>query len=205
MDSQWHIDPSHDIRCHIFDFEGDGFYNIAFDLKTSVFNEEKRKEVPPQHFLLLLDAFLENLQSEIDSIPLVETAFQDEDNFFKENSSKTKSVYKQFKLQAEKNPNSIVLQSTAETLTYGNLNHKVDILANHLISNGVQRGSKVALHLQRSTDYVISVLSILKIGAVFVPIATDQPLERVKYIVHKANCSFLLCQKEIPLEIAFTD
>lgn len=199
-----HIDASHDIRCHIFDFEGDGFYKIAFDLKTSVFNEEKRKEVP-QHFLLLLDAFLENLQSEIDSIPLVETAFQDEDNFFKENSSKTKSVYKQFKLQAEKNPNSIVLQSTAETLTYGNLNHKVDVLANYLVSKGVQEGNKVALHLHRSTDYVISVLSILKIGAVFVPIATDQPLERVKYIVNQAKCSYILSQKELPLEIAFTN
>nr|WP_286174628.1 amino acid adenylation domain-containing protein [Cytophaga sp. FL35] len=199
-----HIDDSHDIRCHIFDFEGDGDYYIAFDLNTSVFNEEKRRVVP-QHFLLLLDAFLENLQSEIASIPLVKPTFSDESNFPQQNSSKTKTLYEEFKLQAEKNPNSIALQSKAETLTYRNLFHKVDILANHLISNGVQRGSKVALHLQRSTDYVISVLSILKIGAVFVPIATDQPLERLKYNVHKANCSFLLCQKEIPLEIAFTN
>ena len=52
--------------------------------------------------------------------------------------------------------------------------------------------SKVALHLFRSPEYFIGVLAVLKTGAAFVPIASDQPKERLNYMLQNSGCSLLL-------------
>ena len=63
MSSKWvhpgHCDPRHHLRLQVHDFDASGNIQLHFDLNTQVFDEVNRTVVP-QHFLKLLDAFIED-------------------------------------------------------------------------------------------------------------------------------------------------
>ncbi|PWN25115.1 large subunit of L-aminoadipate-semialdehyde dehydrogenase [Jaminaea rosea] len=57
--------------------------------------------------------------------------------------------------------------SEIRSITYQELDRASNVLAHHLISNGVQRGEVVTTYAYRGADLVVSVLATLKAGAVF--------------------------------------
>ena len=53
--------------------------------------------------------------------------------------------------------------------TYRELNERVNSLSNALISMGINKGDRVAVYLPNIPEYLISVLGIIKTGAIYVP------------------------------------
>ncbi|CAO1612864.1 unnamed protein product [Sympodiomycopsis kandeliae] len=68
--------------------------------------------------------------------------------------------------------------SHVRSITYQQLDRASNILAHHLISNGVQRGEVVTTYAYRGADLVVSVLATLKAGAVFSVIDPAYPPSR---------------------------
>jgi acyl-CoA synthetase (AMP-forming)/AMP-acid ligase II len=56
------------------------------------------------------------------------------------------------------------------TVTYQELDRQSDRLASFLAAQGLTKGDHVALHLRNCIEYVVADLSILKLGAVKVPL-----------------------------------
>src|SRR5687767_5142746 len=54
-------------------------------------------------------------------------------------------------------------------VSYRELNASANLLARGLIKRGVQYGDLVGLAVERSIDLVVAVLSVLKLGAAYVP------------------------------------
>lgn len=80
-------------------------------------------------------------------------------------------------------PNKIcVVESTDashdRTFTYTQINRASNLLANHLIKNGVQRGDVVVLYSYRGVDLVVGVIGVLKAGATFSVIDPAYPPPR---------------------------
>ena len=71
----------------------------------------------------------------------------------------------------------------ARSLTYAELSGEVARAAATFRTLGVERGRAVLLRGRRSPDYVISLLAVLQAGGVFVPIATDWPLDRLRQAI----------------------
>ncbi|WP_460730500.1 AMP-binding protein, partial [Nocardia heshunensis] len=71
----------------------------------------------------------------------------------------------------------------AESLTYAELDARVNQLARELIARGIGTEDRVALAIRRSTDLVVAMYAVAKSGAAYVPIDPDQPAERVGYIL----------------------
>lgn len=100
--------------------------------------------------------------------------------------------------QAAKNPKAIAITYDAIQYSYGELQEKVNKLANYLVSEyKVQKGDAVCLLLDRSETFVISLLSVLKIGAYYVPISKEYPLERIRFILEDTVSKLLLTDVDV--------
>nr|WP_083885364.1 non-ribosomal peptide synthetase [Nocardia thailandica] len=87
---------------------------------------------------------------------------------------------------AAAHPTGTALVAPDGTLTYGELDARVNRLARHLISLGVGPESRVALALPRSTDLVVAMYAVAAAGGAYVPVDPDQPAERTDYILGTA-------------------
>ncbi len=103
-----------------------------------------------------------------------------------------KSVIQLFEEHVEKSYHSIAVAFDGLSLTYTELNSKANFLSNYLLHHNVKLGSLVAICLPRSLDLVVSVLSVLKIGAAYVPMDPHYPDERLKFMLEDSRASALI-------------
>ncbi|MCO5143128.1 MAG: amino acid adenylation domain-containing protein [Oligoflexia bacterium] len=67
------------------------------------------------------------------------------------------------------NPNAIAVRHEEHKVTYFELNQSANALATKLKSLGITNGDKVALFTERSIPMIISILAVLKLGAIYIP------------------------------------
>ncbi len=201
--SKWmhtdHIDLSHQMRCHIVDFDDTGALELLFDLNHNVFSENLITEVP-KHFLTLFDAFLTNIDT-----PIAQPSLVTDNLRTKPTSSRTtptpKLILNQFQESVAVNATKMAIEQKRTSYSYQELDEKSNQLANYLSRTNDLKGQNVALFMHRSADYIISLLAVLKTGARFIPIASDQPIERVNFILKDANCLLMLSHSELEKKI----
>ena len=97
-----------------------------------------------------------------------------------------------FEKQALQIPNHIAVFSKYNTLSYAALNAKANQLARLLLNQGVRSGDVVALYQYRSVDMMVSILSVLKAGAAYLPIDPRNPIQRTQIIIDDANIRYVL-------------
>ena len=186
-----HMDGSHQMRCHVVDFDGTGELKLLLDLNHGTFDAELRQRAP-QHFLKLMDAMLTDLDVALES-PDIST---EEEKQFILSGGELKPFpnpfYNEIRNTIKQYPHHPAMSIGEEIISYEELDRKSDLLALHLKQLGIGSDKRVALYNFRSTEYIISVLAVVKLGAAFVPIASDQPLERILYILDDAKCSLVL-------------
>jgi long-chain acyl-CoA synthetase len=81
---------------------------------------------------------------------------------------------------------------TAQTITYSELNKKVNSLANALASLGVEKGDRVAVYLANIPQYVMAVLAIMKLGAIYVPFNIMNRQLEIAYGANHAGARVLI-------------
>lgn len=103
-------------------------------------------------------------------------------------SSHYQTVMERFEYQVEQYPNQIALQYEQQSMTYAELNHHVNRLAQYLRHTyHVQPNDIIALLAERSIEMVIGMLGILKAGAGYLPIDPDYPEDRTTFIIEDAQ------------------
>jgi non-ribosomal peptide synthetase component F len=79
-------------------------------------------------------------------------------------------VHEQFEQMAAEKPNKTCLVFGNDSLSYQEVQKKADILASHLLQQGLERGSLVGVLLERSFDLIVGLLGVLKAGCGYVPV-----------------------------------
>nr|WP_275942082.1 non-ribosomal peptide synthetase [Nocardia cerradoensis] len=74
-----------------------------------------------------------------------------------------------------------------ESLTYAELDARVNGLARVLVGRGVGPESLVGLAVRRSVDLVVGMYAVLTAGGAYVPLDPDHPVERVGYVLDVAR------------------
>ncbi|KAI0419391.1 enterobactin synthetase component F [Xylaria grammica] len=87
----------------------------------------------------------------------------------------TKDLSALFSSQVGATPNAVALEDGPISLTYAELDTKVDRLANRLRHQGVGRDKLVGILMGRSADYVISCLAALRAGGAFLVLELAYP------------------------------
>ena len=83
-------------------------------------------------------------------------------------------VYSFLDQTAARIPNRRAIIFGGMELTYSELKNLADRFANALISMGVKKGEKVAIHLPNCPQFAIAYYGALKAGAIFTPFSGEK-------------------------------
>ena len=105
-------------------------------------------------------------------------------------------VHELFEQHALRKGEATAVTYEAERLSYAELNARANQLANYLQRLGVKREDRVGMYLERSTQMIVSMIGILKAGAVYVPLDLAYPQERISLILNDSQIEFLLTEQK---------
>ena len=108
-----------------------------------------------------------------------------------------KYAHQLFEDQADRTPEETALECGENVLSYRELNQKANQLANYLKEMGVNRGSLIAVFVERSCEMVVSLIGIMKAGAAYVPLDTTYPEERLKMMLEDAQPAVMLTREKL--------
>ncbi len=204
MTSNWihpdHCDPGHHLRLQVHDFDNLGNIQLYFDLNTNVFDDEIQNSVP-KHFLFLLDTFIKDRTQKIDAIPIItQQEYKKlvlDFNKKADHNPQSKTISNLFEAQVHLIPENIALEFQSHKLDYSIVNKKANQIAHFLHLKNIGNNNRVAVFLNRSPEYIISVLGIMKSGAAFIPIPANYPKERVVTILEDSQVALFISQKSL--------
>jgi amino acid adenylation domain-containing protein len=107
-----------------------------------------------------------------------------------------------FAAQVAARPDAEALRFGGVSLTYRELDRASDGVAGALVAEGVRRGDRVAVSLERGADLVITLLGVLKAGAAYVPIDPENPPARMAYLLRSARAELVVRQPLPPAPFA---
>jgi len=84
------------------------------------------------------------------------------------------------------------LRAGDEVLDYDGLERRANQLAHYLRAQGIGVGMTVALCQERSIEWVTGLLAVLKLGAVYLPLDTRQPAERLQQLLRDSTAALLI-------------
>ncbi len=93
---------------------------------------------------------------------------------------------------ARSTPEAVALEYRDERVSYADLDRRSARLAVLLSRQGVGRGSVVAVALERSPELVVTILGVLRAGAVWVPLDPAYPAERLAHMVTDSGARALV-------------
>ena len=179
----------------IYDLNDTGSLNIAYDYKTSIY-EEKDIENIHKRILNIIEQVIAKDNIQLKDIEIV---IPEERKELVEEFNKTELEYdenipiiKYFEEQAKKTPDNTAIVFENKEMTYKQLNEKANSLAYELRKNGVTNNTIVGIMQDRSFEMMIAILAVLKAGGSYIPIATDYPNERIEYMLQDSNATILL-------------
>ncbi|MBW4507535.1 MAG: amino acid adenylation domain-containing protein [Scytonematopsis contorta HA4267-MV1] len=108
------------------------------------------------------------------------------------------AAHQLFEKQANTNPDAVALAiGDEDSVTYGELNKRADIVAEMLKKEGISHESIVGLYFQPSIEYIVALLGVLKAGGAFLPLDPAYPQERLNYILADSKASLIVGSGEL--------
>ncbi len=112
-----------------------------------------------------------------------------------------RTVVDLFEEKVAEMPGAIAVEFQEQQLTFRDLDLKANQVANFLQTQGVTRGSMVALCLERGMEMLIGILGIVKLGGIYIPIDPELPKDRVRYLLLDSGTKYVLTDSQIVAEL----
>lgn len=188
-----HMDPRHHLRLHVHDFDNTGSIKLYFDINTVIFPQALQERIP-QHFLNVLDAFIENHSQKINAVSLITP--EEVNQIASWNNTlidypQQETILSKFEDQVKRTPKQTALIYKESSLSYKALDDASNQVAHFLVDQGVKMNDIVVVSLERSLEMMVYIYGILKAGAAYLPIDTDIPDERLTYILKDSRAKIL--------------
>ena len=104
------------------------------------------------------------------------------------------SISELFEAQVTRNPEGKAFVFDDTVLTYSELNTRTNRLAHYLQSLGVGPEVLVGICLERSLDFVVALLGVIKAGGAYLSLDPSYPQYRLTFMAENAGVSVLLTQ-----------
>ncbi len=152
------------------------------------------------HFKLLLHHGLTILDQEIKRMDLVSPGEKEqllkEFNDTEADYPREKTLQQLFEHQVTRTPDHTALVFENQCLTYSELEHAANRLANFLYAGkNIKPDQRVGLLMNKSLDCIAAILGILKAGAGYVPIDPQVPEERTRHLINDAGIEVVISEK----------
>jgi amino acid adenylation domain-containing protein len=104
-----------------------------------------------------------------------------------------------FEAAAAEHPTRLAVVVDDRALSYGELENAAEWIANSLALRGIGPESRVGVYMQRSPELVAAVLGICKVGAAYVPLDPEYPVERLVQITQNCGLEYAVIAGAAPL------
>ena len=189
-----------DIDVHLFDLNDNNF-NIAYDYKVEKYTSTEIENIHNRILYIIEQVISEKVHflKDIDIItPDEKKQLLIDFNNTKITYPHDKTIVQLFEEQVEKHKNETALTFGNCSLTYSELNEKINQLAHFLKANyKITTGDIVGLFIDKSLEMIIGMFAILKAGAAFLPLDFELPIERLHYIVENSNPKLILTDHKL--------
>lgn len=172
---------------------------IEWNYSTQVFRKESIEKFI-NNFERLTDRILS--ESDIKVADLLDDHSDHENDYSERNSVgyKHATLVHDFQETARTHLDKVAVESEGKTLTYHELDQKSNQLAHYLRFKGIERGDVIAIAINRDIELMITLLGILKCGAVYLPLDPEYPTQRLHYMLTDSECKFAVISKGIDLQ-----
>ncbi|HDJ2900557.1 TPA: amino acid adenylation domain-containing protein [Staphylococcus aureus] len=100
-----------------------------------------------------------------------------------------------FNRQVNKYPNHSAIIDKNQTLSYKEVNLYANGLAQELKTIGIQKGDIIAILSEQTFEQIIAAIAIFKVGAVYIPLARNNPVSRNKKILEQSGAKCIITSK----------
>jgi amino acid adenylation domain-containing protein len=112
-------------------------------------------------------------------------------------TAKVRLAPEQILEMCENYANSIALSYGDQELSYEELDRRADRFAGHLVRLGIVEGGSVAICMERSFDWIVGALGIMRTGAAYVPLDSAWPDSRLRFAVKDSGASVLVARSAL--------
>ncbi len=171
-----------------------------FEFNTDLFDKSTIERLA-RHFTLLLERLLaspdkslkeHSLLTESEKETITHHWLSGEQLAFEE-----QPLHSMVEQQVTKSADEIAIIDGELAITYRELDKKANQLANQLREHGAMPGKLVAMATERNAAMIIAMLAVLKTGAGYIPIDTNYPSERVKYMLETGDVSLVITHSNL--------
>jgi amino acid adenylation domain-containing protein len=149
-----------------------------------------------QHFQNLLENIVANPQQHIHQLPLLNSTEQNQLlldwNQTTADYPEEQTFHQLFEAQVARTPEAIAVVFQDQQLTYQQLNTHANIWARHLVEQGVQAETIVALICDRNIDFLTAMLAVFKAGGAYLPLNPHHPPERLHQVLSQSQVPLVL-------------
>ena len=181
-----------------------GCLHTEFHYDSSVFSPSSMRSMLC-HFKTVVHHFVEASDIPLKTLDYVssdEKAFLESFNSTEVDYPSNTTIISLFEDQAIRTPYSTALVYEDLGLSYAELNAKASSLALHLQNvHGIKKGDYLGVMLNRGENQIISLLGLLKLGAVYVPI--DANLPEARKSVMTSDLSLLITESYYFFDLDF--
>ncbi|MCD4679030.1 MAG: amino acid adenylation domain-containing protein [Bacteroidales bacterium] len=180
--------------------------DLLLEYRKDLYHEETMIRMG-EHYINILKQICKDenvLLKDIDILTDDEKHFLLEDyNSTKVDYPKDKTIIELFEEQVRNVPENIALECNGKTMSYLDLNEKTNRLGRTLRTKGVRPDDVVVIILDRSIEFVVSVLAVLKAGGAFLPLDPEYPDDRISYIIESSEANILISDNNFKERISF--
>ena len=178
-------------------------HTINIEFCTALF-ARKTIESLFEHYMNTIQYLLGNIHTKIKDIQMIsddeKNRIMQEFNVARLDYPKDKNLIDIFEEQVKKNRMIKAVKHKGEEITYQELEQKANALANELTKMGISAGDVIGVYLNRSIELIISIIAILKIGAVYMPMYIEYPKDRLEYMLINSNAKLCIYKGRMNLD-----
>jgi len=153
------------------------------------------------HYQHLLESVVRQPEVHIDDLSLLSerehTEILDRWNQTARAYPQDRCVHQLFEDQASQTPEAPAVVYEDQVLTYHQLNERANQLAHYLQSQDLGPDRLVGVYLERTGELIISLLAILKAGGAYVPLDSNNPSERLAWMIEDTGLKVLITDQSM--------
>lgn len=105
---------------------------------------------------------------------------------------KSRLIHHLLENSAEIFPDKVAVVYENKRITYSQINHAANHLADYLIQIGIKKGCLIPMIFENSPEYIIVYFGIMKAGAVAVPLGTDLKPDSISFYIKELDTRILI-------------
>jgi aspartate racemase len=166
---------------------------IVYNVNTDLFEHETVVRFA-EHFENFVRAAMASPDVRVSQLEMISTVEREQLLRWGQNSRPypDKAVHEIFEAVVERSPDSIAIVAGDRQYCYRELDERANQLARALHAVGIGPGKRVGLLMRRSFETIASMLSVLKLGAAYVPLDKDYPRQRIEFISRDCELAAVL-------------